>query len=621
MFATGLARVYVAATSWDEGLAAADQALKATPEHPGALVVRGVLLAEGGRIAGGNQSGNEIRAALEKVVREGTKAAADQPRGVSPAQVAYADLALARVDAARGNLDAAKADLANALAVGLDEQRFAEEIIETLYAINLLEQARRAGDRALAAWPGSLRARAARAQVAIAQGRPDEALEVIGKSKELALVPRGLAVRGAARLAAGDLDGARADFDEALGRAPRLEPAIIGRAAVDLRASKLADARQRIERLYKVGATSPGLATAYAQILHAAGDQASRDLAKSVFEKAAAAGALIDAARAQVGLARLLRDLNDPKGAREAYELAARGGNPEIRLELALFDLEERHPEDARKAIDALVAEAGERASGALLLEAARARMLVGDHPAARDAFERLQKLTDVVPWQLARERGRFALRRGDVAGAAQLLAGALDGCGDDVETFLLAAEIVSAEPKAQGKLADKLRGLAKARLKDRPEEALVLGKLALAQGQNAEAEVAYEKVRAVFRQKGAPARRQAQAEFGRAVVAYDKRNEDVLATDALKLVIGLDPTLYNAYLYYADLLAEQTPEEAFKLVQQSVMYNPDLLEAWVMYGTLAHRLRKRPELAKAITRVGELSPGSEALRELQALR
>ncbi|HSK00615.1 MAG TPA: hypothetical protein VK932_05215, partial [Kofleriaceae bacterium] len=114
MFAAGLARAYAAATMWDEGLAATDQALKATPDHPGALIVRGVLLAEGGRVAAGNPAGTEIRGQLEKIVREGTRPVTEQPRGVSPAQVAYADLALARVDAARGNLEAARADMSNA---------------------------------------------------------------------------------------------------------------------------------------------------------------------------------------------------------------------------------------------------------------------------------------------------------------------------------------------------------------------------------------------------------------------------------------------------------------------------------------------------------------------------
>jgi tetratricopeptide (TPR) repeat protein len=618
MYATGLARAYAAATAWEDGLAATDQALKATPDHPGALIVRGVLLAEGGRVAPGNAPGTEIRGQLEKVVREGTKPVTEQPRGVSPAQVAYADLALARVDAARGNVDAAKADMANALAVGLDEQRFAEEVVETLYSINLLAQCRTAADRALAAWPGSLRARATRAQVSIAQGRPEEALELLGKAKDTAQLAQGLAVRGLARLSSGDLDGARADFDAALQRAPRLEPALIGRASVDLRANKAADAQKRIEPLYKPGATSPGLASAYAQVLYAVGGPASRDKAKVILEKAAGAGALIDAARAQLGFARILRDVGDAPAARAAYEVAMRQGGLEVRLEAALFELEERRPAEGRNAIELLVQEAGERAPALLLLEAARARMLVGDHPGAEAALEQLQKQPDAVPWQLDRERGRYALRRGDTGGAAQLLSRALEACGEDVETFLLAADVANADIK-QAKLVDKLRSLTKARLRERPEASIVAGKLALGEDNNAEAETAYEKARAALAK--ASSRRQAQAEFGRAVVAYYKKDNDALAQNALKLAIVLDPTLYNAYLFYGDLVRDQAPDEAFDYVKKAVAYNPDLVDGWVMYGTIAHVLRKRQELNKAITRVGDLAPGSEPLRQLQSLR
>ncbi|HSK05369.1 MAG TPA: hypothetical protein VK932_29170, partial [Kofleriaceae bacterium] len=514
-------------------------------------------------------------------------------------------------------LEAARADMSNALAVGLDEQRFAEEVGETLYSINLLGPCRSAADSALARWPRSLRARATRAQVAIAEGRPAEALELLGKAKDAAQLAKLLAVRGTAKLATGDLDGARADLDEALGRAPRLELAIIGRTWIDLRAAKVADAQQRIEPLYRPGATSPGLAAAYAQVLTAAGDPASREKARDALAKAAAAGALIDAVRAQLELARLLRDLGEAPAARTAYEQAVRAGSPEARLEAALFDIEERRPAEGHTAIEQLVEEAGERAPAALLLEAARARMLVGDHPGAEAAFERLQKLPDVVAWQHDRERGRYALRRGDTAGAAQLLARALDACGEDIETFLLAAEVASTDLK-QARLIEKVRSLTRARLKDRPEAWIVAGKLALGENKNDQAEAEYARARAAL--KKASSRRQAQAEFGRAVVAYNKQ-DDALAQNTLKLVLGLDPTIYNAYLFYGELVRGQAPEEAFEYAKKAVMYNPDSIDGWLMYGTLAHRLRKRQELLKAITRVGDLAPGSEPLRQLQGLR
>src|SRR5262249_29702816 len=150
------------------------------------------------------------------------------------------------------------------------------------------------------------------------------------------------------------------------------------------------------------------------------------------------------------------------------------------------------------------------------------------------------------------------------------------------------------------------------------PEASIVAGKLALADGNNEEAAAAYEKARAGL--QGASPRRQAQAEFGRAVVAYNKE-DDQNAQSALKLAIALDPTLYNAYLFYADLVRDTAPEEAFDNAKKAVTYNPDFVDGWVMYGSIAHRLRKRQELATAVTRVNSLAPGSEALRQLQTLR
>jgi tetratricopeptide (TPR) repeat protein len=618
MYATGLARAYFAATSWDEGLAATDQALKATPDHPGALIVRGMLLAEGGRIVVGSSTGTEIRAQLDKIVREGTRPINEQPRGVSPAQVAFADLALAHVDAARGNVEAAKADLANAANVGLDEQRFAESAAETLYAVGLLPSSQRIAERALGAWPASLRARTTLAQIAIAQGRPAAALDLLGKAKDLVATPKGLAVRGAAKLASGDLDGAKADFDAALKRVPRLELAVIGRTWIDLRANELEIARKRVEPLYKPGATSPAIAIAYARVLRATGEPALRDKARGALEKLAAGGALIDSPHVQLEYGRVLRDLADFKGARSAFQDAGRAGNTEARLEAALLQIEDRDPMGGRQAIDELVKEAGERVTPALLVEAARARMLAGDNAGAKAAIAQLEKLPGTIPWQLDRERGRYALRYADFPGAAQMLMRALETCGDDAETFLLAAEVASGDK--QPKLVEKLQALTKARLKDRPEASIVAGKLAIAEGKNDDADKAYTSARAALEKEKATPRRQAQAEFGRAVVAYNKQ-DDMAAQDALRFAIALDPTIVAAYLFLSDLIREKTPDKAFELAQQAVTFNPDDVSAWVLYGTLAHRLKKRPQLSEAITRVNDLAPGSEALRQLQSLR
>lgn len=619
MYMVGLARAQLAATHWDDALAATAAALKATPDHPGALIARGVALVEGGRVRPGDPVGAEIRTKLEAVVREGARPLAEQTRGVPPLQVALAQLSLARVEAARGNDEAAKLGTAAALDVGLDDQRFAEELSATMYALGRLVASRAAATRALATWPASARARITLAQVALAQGNAPEALEVLGKLKDVGAHTRALAVRGATRLATGDLDGARTDLDTALRRLPRLELAIAARAKLDLAAGERDEARRRLEGVWKAGATSPLIATAYASVLRAVGDPASREKARTVVEKVAVASISIDLSRAQLEYARALRDLGELRAAREAYEAAVRVLAPDARLELALVQIEDRDPAKGHTAIEALVKEAGPRAGPALLLEAARARMLVGDHAGALTAIGAAAGAVGVEAWQLDRERGRYAHRRGDSRGAAQALSRALDACGDDVETFLLAADAASSDTP-QPQLVAKLQRLAKERLTGRVEATILVGKLALAEGRLDEADAAYTAARDTFAKTRATPRLQAQAELGRAVVAYN-RQEDAIAQAALQLAIALDPTIYSAYQYLADLLRENMPERAFALIRQAVAYNPDLVGAWGMYGVLAHRLRKRAELAEAIARLGSLVPGSVELQQLQRLR
>ena len=170
LHAVGLARALGASSAWDDALAVIDPTGGLAPrptgtavggltprdpaspidrvsDNPAALIAKGFLMAAGGRIAAGG--GGEIRTQLTKVIAEGQRPAGDQPRGVSLFQVGIADLALAQVDFARNDLSAARADYSAALALGLGEQRFAEEFIDTTYTIGEFEVARKAATLAI----------------------------------------------------------------------------------------------------------------------------------------------------------------------------------------------------------------------------------------------------------------------------------------------------------------------------------------------------------------------------------------------------------------------------------------------------------------------------------------
>jgi len=613
----GLARAYGAATQWDEAIQSTERAIALSADHPGALIERAMLCAAAGRIITTTTLGTELRGQLEKVVAEGAKPPADQTRGISPAQVAYADLALARVDYARGDVNAAQTDIKNALAVNHDELRFAEEVVETVYATGSLAQARTAAETVLEKWPDSRRARTTLAGVFLAQGKNLEALDVLAKMPETQLDPHGFAVRAKARLANGDPDAAKKDYDEALKRAPTLEHALVGLSWLDLQAGDVDAARKRIEPRYKDN-SPPAIAAVYAAILRASGETGSRDKAKAILENAVKGAPSLENARAYLELARLYRDIGgaaELRSARAAYEQAMR--LPEARLESALLLIDDRAPQGGRETLESLLKDAGDTASATLLVEVVRARMLVGDHEGAAALFPQIEKAPGLVKWQLDRERGRYALRKADYAGAAQQLAKAIEECGEDAETFLLAAD--AASDGKQTKLLERVKALAPKKLKGRPEATIVEGKIALVEGDYEAAAKAYEAAGRAFDTDKATPRRVAQATFGRAVAAYYQKNDPV-ARNAFEYVIEQDPAIFAAYLYLGDMVKEKDPKRALELAKKAVQYNPDLLEGWVMLGTVASRLKEKQLRQQAITKVGELAPNSEALRTLQNL-
>lgn len=622
LYAVGLAHAIGATGGWDEALAAVDRALGQMPDHPGALIERAFLSVAGGRITPGNVVTAEIRASLVKLTAEGAKALAEQPRGVSPVQVALANLALAQIDFVLHDANSATNDVTAALAVRADEQRFGEELTDTMLMFGDLQRAKAVSAAALANWPGSRRARISQALVFVALGNPKEALDILTRNPEAASLPRGLAARGTAKLALGDLDGAKADFDAAIKKLPKLELALIGRTWIDLAADELDDARKRIEPVFNPNTASIALTTVYAAILRASGDPAQRDRARDLLVKVTTNGAVTpEVARAQLELARVARDTGDLRTAHGAYAEAIRGGNTDARLENALLLIQDKEPSGGRDMIEALLKDAGPTPSANLLLEGARARMLAGDNAGAIQLLDQADKVPNVVRWQYDRERGRLALRRNDIAGAAQALIRALDSCGTDAETFLLAADTVSLDAK-QTALLTKLKGLYPKRLEGTPEALVITGKLALVTENEAEAEKAYLAAVKAF-EKTTP-RRAAQAHFGLAALFFLK-NDFPNAKAQLEVVIPSDPTLYTAFLFSAAVEVElgggPAVTKGFALANKAVQANPDYVDGWVQVGTYASRLGKKKELEEAITRVGALAPSSDALKELQALK
>jgi tetratricopeptide (TPR) repeat protein len=621
LYLVGLARAYEAATMWDEAIQTTERAIALTADHPGGVIERAVLAAKSGRIISTTTLGTELRGQLERIVAEETKPLAEQPRGISRAQVAFAHLALARVDYARGDVNAAQTDVKNALKLDVDQLRFAEEVVDVIYTTGSLAQARTAAETVLEKWPDSRRARTTLAEVFLSQGKNVEALETLAKMPESQYDPRAFAVRAQTKIANGDPDGARKDYEDALKRAPTLESALVGLAWLDLKSDPkdIDAARKRIEPRIKDNAPPPpALAAVYAAILRASGDAGDREKAKGVLENAVKGAKSLDTARAQLELARLYREIggiDELRAARAAYEAA--NALPEARFESALLAIEDRDPRGGRETLEVLLKDAGDKAQAPLLLEVARARLLTGDHAGAAQLFPTIEKAPGVVKWQLERERARYLLRKADYAGAVQSLSKAIEECGDDIETFLLAADAAYDGDKPT-RLLERIKVLAPKKLQGKPEAKIVEGKLALVQGDYPAAQKAYEEAKKQFGDK-ATNRRIAQATYGKGVSAYYQK-DDPNARNAFELATEQDPSIFSAYLFLGDMVKEKDPKQALELARKSVTYNPDFVEGWVMLGTVASRLRDKKQRAEAITRVGELAPNSEALRTLQAL-
>jgi tetratricopeptide (TPR) repeat protein len=591
-------------------------------ENPAVVIQRTRVAVATGQ-ATGTKAG-ELKGQLDRIVAEGGKPINDQPRGVSLVQMGFADLAISELEYAMGKQPGATAAMKAALELKIDDQRFGEQATETLYSTLNFAGAANAAELALKGWPNSRRARVTLAQIALQKGRPQEALEWLVKVENIDKLAVPLTVRGRAKLALNDLAGAKADLDLALEKSnKKLEAALVARTWVDLQSGDIDGARTRIRSRFN-GLTaakivSPEVTTVWAAILRASGKAEDIAEAKSLLEPVAAGSPSIDLPRAQLELARLYREAGDPAAKGLYSKILQQTTSREIRVETAKYLIDFSDDAGGREMFDELL-KVNDTDPPDLLVEAARAHLLVGDHAGGAALLDRAEK-TNGSTWKYDRERARLMLRQGNFGGAALKLATAAEKSGDDLETLFLIAEAASTDLEKFKDTADKLRSLVKSRLKEGPLANLVIGKLTVQNkdDKTKEGEKAFKAAEEAL--KAAPPRIRAQSALGAAVIAYNNQ-DDPVAIVALNLAIRLDPTLYEAYIYLADIrLGKNEFAVALDKAQLAAKYNPDSVDAYLMIGRAANGLRNRKLLAEMITKVSALAPNSDQLKLLQSLK
>ena len=610
-----LAEAELARGKLDEAKAACDRAIEKVADHPAALIVRARVLAASGALATGSL-GAEVQGQLERVLAEGARPPANQTVGVSPRQAAEAGLALVIVHLARGDAQAARLAFERVTVNRPDDQRFAEAVVRALLRLGQYTQARAEAQRASEKWPTSLGLRVALAEIQLAEGDGTAALDTLAGGGAAAVSePEGLTLRARAHIARNDLQSARKDLETALAAAADYEPALVARTWVDLRAGEGAQALARIEPLYTARKVDTAIATAYAAALRQTG---ARDKAREVLLAVTGGPEGPELAAAWLELGRLERDLGDYAAARKAYGKAIAGRGIEAKLEAGLLYIDDADVAGGSLTLEALVKDAP--GDGRVMIEAARVRTLLGDLAGARELLDRAGKLDSAPAGDLARERGRLAIKAAKFPEAIAALQTSIEKNDADFEAHLLLLDALSTLPDAKKQATDLLEP-AKKRFGDQPERFLIMGKVALINDQLPQARAYFDNGKRELELKKAPPRRIAEAQFGLGWCAA--RIEDFVT--AIRLFdegLRRDPTATDVWIALGDIASAQgNAKRALDRYQNAAKYNPEYAELQFQIGNAAYQIGEAQIAREALDRYLQLEPNGQYAADARRLR
>lgn len=578
--------------------------------HPGATIARARVRARSGAA---RQDTAKLVAELEALVTEAAKPPQEQALGVSPAQSAWAQLALAEVQLAVGDTIAVRRALERAQGARVDSRAFVEAEAAVLLALGDIAAARAAAERGLTRWTASAPLTLVAARARLAAGDVAGASAVLGGLTGAATSTMdALVARAELARALGDLDAAQRDLDAALAKSPDFEAAIVARAELELERGDALAALARIEPRYGPQASAP------VAIVYASAKRATRqfDAARTALTKFKNGPAGPLAGQAWLELARVERDAGELAAARAAYGEAASmlPSSRAVRLESAVLLVDDGDAAGGRDALVRLAADAKE--DGPVQVEVARAQILTGELDAAKASLD-LAEQAGAPRSRVARERGRLALRKRDVTAAVSGLEAAAKGAPEDLEIKLLLmdAYVIGGNTTGAQQLADELTRL----FPGRAETHLARGRLELSGGRPAEAQKQFLKARELLAK--APRRQRADAGYWLALSAYI--GDDLARAKSLLLeTTTTDPYHADAWSTFATVLAELGDHGgAAQAAEKTIKLDPENVDAYFVLGealALTRRVReaKKP-LEEYIRRAG---PDGDRTADARAL-
>jgi tetratricopeptide (TPR) repeat protein len=532
----------------------------------------------------------------------------------SPGQLARAYLGIAELELGKGDVEAARKALASATAKRREGDTMLSEELAELYArAYLLDEAEREATRAMAGSP-RLAPRLVMADVALKRGRPAKALAMLSETGSTR--PDALVLSGLAKLALGKKEAAKIDAEAALKLQPDLIPARVLLARTLLADGKMQLAENELNKMERSSVKSAEVAAALGMLFAA---KKSVDTARRWFGEALKRDPLQFDARLQ--LAQVLRDSGrlDEAQAELKRLLAINSAHAEVRRELGQLALDRGDAVSARDEFDALL---DKDPDVDMLLQAARAHLLLGDGAGAEERVLRAQKLgvTGAKADEAALITARSLLVRHRADEALEIMRPLVQKAQ---RADMWAAYIAALCETQQFDRAQELARAIAPKLRVEVELLVELARLDEEQGKNTLAEAKARE--ALNRLKGPLAARSLKAEaewiLGRAL--YDQ-GAFKPAEQALKQAVELDPAFARAH-YHLGMVEEELKHRdvAVAEFEKATSNDPQFPDAWYDLGRVLAE-QKDPKAKAAFQSYLELAPkgnfATEAKRSLKEL-